>query len=37
MHELLKYLTEAESGATSTDYGLIAFLISVTSFAALVA
>ena len=36
MYELLKYFTEAESGATSTDYGLIAFLISATSIAALV-
>ena len=37
MNELLEYLTTAESGATSTDYGLIAFLISATSLAALVA
>ena len=37
MHELITYFTEAESGATSTDYGLIAFLISATSLAALVA
>jgi Flp pilus assembly pilin Flp len=37
MFELLSYFAKAESGATSAEYGMIALLVSVTSFAALVA